>query len=108
MVNKIRGLARWHGTEKRKGDVPLSDSVAEGLTAPTPGFMDRDRFERLEIALARLPEPMREVILLRRIEGLSNAEAARCLGKSEAATAQTHARAMARLGSLLGADRRDG
>ncbi len=109
VVNKIRGLAAWHSAQKRDGDVPLTDSVASGIAGRTaPGYLEAERFERLESALSRLPETMREVVLLRRIEGLSNVEVAQHIGKSEAATAQLHRRAMARLGRLLREDRGDG
>ncbi|MBI5849682.1 MAG: sigma-70 family RNA polymerase sigma factor [Planctomycetes bacterium] len=102
VLNKIRGLAAWHGAAKRAGDEPLSESLASRVAAPgPPSYAESERFEKLERALARLPETMREVVLLRRIEGLDNAATAKQIKKSEAATAQIHARAMARLGALL-------
>ncbi|MBK8975440.1 MAG: sigma-70 family RNA polymerase sigma factor [Planctomycetes bacterium] len=109
VLNKIRGLAAWHGAQKRAGDEPLTDTLASDLAAAAPpDYVESERYARLERELARLPEPMREVILLRRIEGLGNAEAARRLGRSEAATAQLHARAMARLAGRLRMEHGDG
>lgn len=102
VLNKIRGMADYHGAQKRAGDRPLSDTLADVIASPgPPSYHDSERFDRLEQALERLPETMREVVLLRRIEGLDNTATAQQIGKSEAATAQIHARAMARLGSLL-------
>lgn len=107
VLNRIRKEAERWQAEKRAGGVALSQTILEQLPRGAdhePGYLDAERYERLERALARLPGPMREVILLRRIEGLSNADAAAVLGKSEDATSKLHARAVARLASLVGGD----
>ena len=44
---------------------------------------------------------MREVVLLRSIEGLGNDEAAALVGKSPEATSKAYNRALARLGALM-------
>jgi RNA polymerase sigma factor (sigma-70 family) len=78
--------------------VPLTDSVAGSLATPEPpGYHDRERYEQLERALARLPDEMRRVVVLRKVDGLSSKEAAAQLGRSDAATRQLYARAIARL-----------
>jgi RNA polymerase sigma-70 factor (ECF subfamily) len=103
-LNKIRGKADHYAAQKRRGEVPLSPSVADGLPDPAPPglcYHDSDRYERLEKALAALPENLREVVLLRRIENLSNVAAAEVLGKTPEATSKLFARAMARLGTVL-------
>jgi RNA polymerase sigma-70 factor (ECF subfamily) len=110
VLNKIRSKAEFHAALKRSGDVPLSSSLADRL--PTRGdaqldYVDAARYERLERALAALPEDMREAVLLRTVEGLSNQEAAAALGKSEEATSKLYSRALARLGTLAGKVSRD-
>lgn len=100
VLNKIRRKAEYHGAAKRTGEVPLTDSIMERLPeAPLeePGYLDSERFERLERGLSRLPEDMREVVVLRRVEELSNQEAARALGKTPEATSKLYNRALARL-----------
>ena len=57
--------------------------------------------ERLEAAFAELPPAWREVIVLVRLSGLSHAEAARRLGRSEASTRTLLSRALARLATRL-------
>lgn len=102
VLNKIRSKAEYWAAARRSGDCPLSPEVLERVAAAdaAPGYVDSARYERLERALAALPDHLREVILLRRIEGLTAAETAGVLGKTEAAAAKLYARAMARLGTL--------
>jgi len=106
VLNKIRSKAEYYGAAKRAGAEALSDSVLatiprEGSTEP--GYIDAERYERLERGLAQLSEEFREVVLLRTIEGLANKEAAAVLGKSPEATSKLYNRAVARLATLAGA-----
>jgi RNA polymerase sigma-70 factor (ECF subfamily) len=106
VLNKIRAKADYFGAARREGDVPLTDSILERLPnarGSEPRYIDSERYEKLEKALGLLPEDMREAILLRRVEGLSNTEAAAVLGKSPEAASKLYNRALARLGGLLGA-----
>jgi RNA polymerase sigma factor (sigma-70 family) len=105
VLNKIRSKAEHFGARKRSGDVPLSESIAAGLRASAdsePAYIDAERYERLERALAGLGEDMREVVLLRSVENLSNQEAAAALGKTPEATSKLYNRALARLGLRMG------
>lgn len=98
--NKIRNRADGFAAQKRAGDVPLCDSLAERLGArgdDAPGYADAERWEPVERALAGLSAEQREAVVLRTVEGLSNAEAAAVLGKSEEATSKLYNRALARL-----------
>lgn len=101
LVQKLRGRARGLATRKRRGDQPLTDTVAGQAVEPTVIRYTDPRYERLERALALLPDDMREVIVMRRIEGLSIDETAGRLERSAAATLKLHARAMARLTLLM-------
>jgi RNA polymerase sigma-70 factor (ECF subfamily) len=56
---------------------------------------------RLQAALAKMDEDDREIILLRHGEQLSNQEAARSLGLSEAAASMRYLRAIRRLRAAL-------
>lgn len=105
ILNKIRSKATFYGAQKRSGEVPLSASMAERLSDQAPSeYADKDRYDRLESALLKVPQLMREVILLREVEGLTNKEAAHVLKKSPAATSKLHARALARLGQIMQTD----
>lgn len=99
---KVIDHARALGRDKRRGGVPLTDSVADGAAAPAPEPRYRDpRYLHLERCLLRLPEDMREVLRLRRFEGLSSQETAARMDRSDAAVRKLHSRAVARLTLLM-------
>ncbi len=95
LVDKARALRR----EKRSGTVPLT--CAEQLATPIPPSYSDPRYERLERALLALPADLREVLHLRRFDGLSSQEIAERTGRSDDAVRKLVSRAMARLGMLL-------
>ncbi|MBI5361555.1 MAG: sigma-70 family RNA polymerase sigma factor [Planctomycetes bacterium] len=103
VLNKIRDRADTYSAAKRAGAVALTDAHAESLAAREEASPYSDPgYERLERALAALPDEMREVILLRRIEELSSQEVAERLGKSDDAVRKLYSRALARLALLVG------
>jgi RNA polymerase sigma-70 factor (ECF subfamily) len=103
-LNKIRSKADYFGAQKRTGEVPLTDSIIQRIPNPAgaePRYADPVRYARLEAALARLADDMREVVLLRTVEGLPNREAAEVLGRSPEAASKLYNRALAKLAILL-------
>lgn len=94
VANKIRDRVDTFRAGKRAGTVPLGDREIEN---PGPGYFDPEVYERLERALKGLSAEQREVVLLRRVEGLSSREVAARLGKSDAAVRKAYSRALARL-----------
>jgi RNA polymerase sigma-70 factor (ECF subfamily) len=103
VVNKIRDRADTFTAKKRAGSVPLGEALAESLAEPGPRYHDAERYERLERALNALPEDQRELIVLRKLEGLSSKEVAARLGLTDDAARKAFSRAMARLTTLLSA-----
>jgi RNA polymerase sigma-70 factor (ECF subfamily) len=104
VLNKIRSKAEHYRAQKRAGEERLSVSVLDRLSRArndAPGYIDSPRFERLERGLSTLPQSMREVVLLRTTEGMSNAQAAEVLGLTPAAASKAYNRALARLGNAL-------
>jgi RNA polymerase sigma-70 factor (ECF subfamily) len=100
--NEIRHQAAFQGRRKRdaRRAVPLDEEVAR-LAAPVCSASSRlvfdERRQRLERALERLPDALREIIVLRRLQELSFPEIAERLGKSADACRMQFARAMAAL-----------
>lgn len=112
---------RWHRrAEKRAMDRerPLADAPAGGVAGDRSSFdlaaqlrdpaltpaaeaLRRELESRFQGALIRLDEDDREIILLRHFEQLSNGEAARALGLSDAAAGMRHLRALRRLRAML-------
>jgi RNA polymerase sigma-70 factor (ECF subfamily) len=103
--NEIRDQADRQGRQRRDKarEEPLdaaSPVSAHMRTAVSQLIVDEET-ERLERAIARLEEPHREAILLRKFEELSYAEMASRLGRSEDACRMLVTRAMVALTLLL-------
>lgn len=105
VMNKIRDRADTFGAQKRSGEVALSESMVEALsdrsTARDLSYLDAQRYEQLERCMESLPEEMREVLLLRKVDGFSSKEVAEALGKSDSAVRKVYSRALARLTALM-------
>ena len=65
--------------------VPIDDAfdLASDAASPETEAADRAELARVNAAISRLPHRLRETLVLRAIEGLSQAEAAETLGVSE-------------------------
>jgi RNA polymerase sigma-70 factor (ECF subfamily) len=102
VLNKIRDQADMAGAQKRAGAVPLDAELADSLAArgSEPHYHDEAAYERLEHALSALPEELREILLLRKIDGLTSQEVAERTGKTDAAVRKAMSRALARLALL--------
>ena len=98
VTNKIRDRVDTFRAQKREGTVPLPDEVG----MPAPAYQDPELYERLENALAKLPEDLREILLLRKVEGYSSKEVGERLGKSDDAIRKAYSRALARLTLSMG------
>jgi RNA polymerase sigma-70 factor (ECF subfamily) len=116
LANNLANLVRhYRGTRgrdvrlERRLFVELDQSSREldrGLAAkqstPSQQAIRREQAMRLVDALERLPEDYREVIILRQLEGLTFPEVSRRMGRSLDSVKNLWARALARLGQLLG------
>ena len=71
------------------------------FSSPSGHAMLKEETERIERAFDRLPEEYREVITLARLVGLSRAEIAAQLGKSEGAVKMLLHRALVQMSGLL-------
>lgn len=72
------------------------------FTTPGTQVVRAEDMQRLEQAIAELPEPQREAVLLVRYEGLSLQEAGEKLGRTPDAVRMLVARAIVALGKRLG------
>jgi RNA polymerase sigma-70 factor (ECF subfamily) len=105
-------LRRHHlGAGKRDAgrEVPLPEGssllLARPLLAPGPSpsqhLAGREQARRVHEAVARLSEEDREVLVMRNLEALSNAEVAEALGIDPSAASQRYGRALLRLRKVL-------
>lgn len=104
---KIKNRARHWRAQRRDAGREVGEA-AEGAppavsAEPDPGSQAAlaELVETLERAYAALPEEHRSAIRLARVEGLTHAEIAARLGKSEEASRKLLSRALARLGTEM-------
>lgn len=87
---------------------PSADLLADRLIAsdssPSVRLIRDELRRRVRQALAGLPEPERDVLIMRYLEEMSNAEIASALDVSEGAVKMRHRRALNRLAAVLGND----
>jgi RNA polymerase sigma-70 factor (ECF subfamily) len=109
----------WTAQKRDRGrEVPLDSSSSEPgerdarlfqvytrFASPSRQAIVREELERVEAAFDELAEEQREVVILAHVVGLSRAEIALRLGKSEGAVRVTLHRALARIAGLLEARR---
>jgi RNA polymerase sigma-70 factor (ECF subfamily) len=103
---------RFHveaGKRAVERDLPLPDRsslllarefVSAGRT-PSQHLLHREFIRRVREAIGRLPEPDREVLILRKLEGLSNQETAQLLDIDPAAASRRFGRAVLHLREIL-------
>lgn len=94
---------------KRRAHAPITREAAvlEASASPQPGVVAqviaRQELERVEAAIADLPEGCRAVLLLRKVELLSHREIADRLGIAVSTVEKQHARALRLLRARLSA-----
>lgn len=93
-------ISWWRRRRVAESDRPVPDRPAPA----GPGVEDRDELWR---ALRQLPQRTRAVVVLRYWEDLSEAEVARILGCSVGSVKSQASRGLARLRTVLTADRAD-
>jgi len=106
--NKLASRGRFWSRLRRRAtrEEPAAAGVPDLLedragSTPSHAAIAREELERLERAFADLPHAWREVIVLVKLSGLSHAEAARRLGRTEGSTRVLLSRALARLATRL-------
>ncbi len=115
-LRKILHRYEYYAADKRnvmrdipivgQGDSSRSDEQMLGeayrtFSTPSQHAMKREEIERVEKAFDRLRDDQREVISLAHVVGLSRAEIAEQVGKSEGAVRTMLSRALAELAEML-------
>ena len=101
-VDRERPLASAAFADRSSLD--LAAELRDPGVTPAAAALRRELTCRFHAALGRLDEADREILLMRHFEQLSNGDAARALGLSEAAAGMRHLRALRRLRAILGED----
>jgi RNA polymerase sigma-70 factor (ECF subfamily) len=96
-----REVALYHGTLPEATSAALAAQLLGHDTRPSEAAVRAERKIRLQEALNAMDPLDREVLALRHFERLTNAEAARVMGVTEAAVGQRHFRALKKLKEAL-------
>jgi RNA polymerase sigma-70 factor (ECF subfamily) len=110
--DRLLMLRRYHlGAARRsvQRELPLPERssllLAQQLLAlgssPSRQLLKREFARRVRQAVAELPDGDREVLVMRKLEGLSNQEVAQVLGMDPATASRRYGRAILRLRDLL-------
>ena len=96
--------ADFHRSHQRRPDVSLEENYALVSHAPDPYRQaeQRETLDRLSAAIEQLTEDQRLVVIGKFGEGMSNAQAAAWLGKTEGAIEALQHRALRTLARFLG------
>jgi len=81
--------------------IALADQICAGGASPSQVLVRDERARRVRVALGELADDDREVLLLRHVEGLSNAEVAVVLKIAPDAASKRYGRALLRLRAQL-------
>jgi len=111
-MQRLAKLHRFHLCTKRRAvarEIPLPQPSSLVLgqqlisrgSSPSSHLRKQELRQRVERAVADLPDSDREVILMRHFENLTNKQVAHALGLQESATTMRYSRALYRLRTAL-------
>lgn len=89
---------------KRRGQVELSKTLADGKPLPEEQLQRRQEVDTLRQALRQLSDDQQTILILRFIERKSHEQVAAILGRSVTAVRATQHRALVNLTALLGSE----
>lgn len=89
-------LANWHRDQGKRKIIALEDYTAQALPSDAPDHVTEEQDERNQLmrAVRRLPEDRQQLLLLKFIEQLSNAEIGEIMGKTEGAVKSLYHRTL--------------
>ena len=94
-------------TASLDADPDRTRDVPSAAAAPDADLVEADRRRLLEDGLARLPDAMREVVVLHDLQGLSHEQIAHMMDEAATAVRKRYSRALARLREIMQAHRPD-
>ncbi len=80
-------VANWHRDQGRRKIIALDEYVAHSLKSEAPDRLTEEREEQSQLlqAVRRLPEDRQQLLLLKFVEQMSNAEIGAIMGRTEGA-----------------------
>lgn len=97
-------VANWHRDRGRRKVIPLDEFIASSLRSESPDHQAEDNEEREALlrAIRRLPEERQQLLLLKFVEHLSNAEIGDIMNRTEGAVKSLYHRTLIALRDELG------
>lgn len=92
-------VANWHRDQGRRKIIALDEYVAHSLSSDAPDRVAEENQEREQLlaAVRRLPEDRQQLLLLKFVEQMPNAEIARIMERTEGAIKSLYHRTLAAL-----------
>jgi RNA polymerase sigma-70 factor (ECF subfamily) len=103
-------VANWHRDRGRRKVIPLDEFIAASLKSEAPEGQaeENDERERLQAAIRQLPAERQQLLILKFVEHLSNAEIGAIMDRTEGAVKSLYHRTLLALREALHEDgRRD-
>ena len=100
-------VANWHRDQSRRKVIPLDEFILSGIRTEAPESVAEDSEERARLlaAIRRLPEERQQLLILKFVQRLSNAEIGEIMGRSEGAIKSLYHRTLLALRDELQSDR---
>lgn len=98
--NEVRGVLRRRA-RAREADFQDWDSLPDQTAAPEETLLTEERVEELTVALEKLPQRERDILLLRFYSGLPSKEVASRMGLSDANVRYLQSKALGKLRVFL-------
>ena len=99
-------VANWHRDRGRRKVIPLDEFISASLKSDSPDSQAEDKEERdaLRAAIRRLPEERQQLLLLKFVDHLSNAEIGAIMDRTEGAIKSLYHRTLLSLRDELQAE----
>ena len=101
-VDREQNMSSFNSDDQSAAD--LTSLLRDAELTPAASALRKEMEERFVLALDKLEESEREIIIMRHFEHLGNGEVAEALGLSAPAAGMRYLRAIRRLRELLGSD----
>ena len=101
-VDREQNMSSFNSDDQSAAD--LTSLLRDAELTPAASALRKEMEERFVLALDKLEESEREIIIMRHSEHLGNGEVAEALGLSASAAGMRYLRAIRRLRELLGSD----
>jgi RNA polymerase sigma-70 factor (ECF subfamily) len=99
-------VANWHRDQSRRKFVPLEEMQLSPQRRDGPDQMTEQKEEKDELitVIQRLPPTRQQLLILKFVEGMSNAEIGKVMGRSEGAIKSLYHRTLLSLREMLGVE----